>query len=83
MIPVHVAGVVTARVGRNTFFIHDGTEGVLVHAPLADDVHPGTKVDAVGYGTLADGTRLLEADYIRTNGIAPLPYPAMPAPAHN
>ena len=75
--PVHITGVVTARVGRNTFFIHDGTEGLLVHAPLADDIRPGTKVEVVGYGTLADGTRLLEADYIRTNGNAPLPYPLM------
>ena len=80
--PVHVSGVVTARVGRNTFFIHDATEGVLVHAPLAEDIHPGTQVDVVGYGTLADGTRLLEADYIRTNGAAPLPYPVMPN-SHN
>ena len=75
--PVHISGVVSARVGPNSFYLHDAVEGVLVHAPLADDIRPGMQVDVVGYGTLAEGTRLLEADYIRTTGTASLPNPVM------
>ncbi|HTH49245.1 MAG TPA: histidine kinase dimerization/phospho-acceptor domain-containing protein, partial [Candidatus Limnocylindria bacterium] len=85
--PVHLSGVVSARVARNTFYLHDSVEGVLVHAPLADDLRPGMQVEVVGYGRLADGTRLLEADYIRTTGTASLPNPVMlhspTEPLHN
>jgi signal transduction histidine kinase/CheY-like chemotaxis protein len=75
--PVHITGVVTARAGRNTFYVQDATGGLLVHTALPNEVPVGDRADLVGGPTLTDGARVLEADYFRVSNSVPLPKPVL------
>lgn len=71
---VRLQGVVTQRSG-NGFHLRDSTGSTFVQAAMDDDLHPGSRVEAEGYGAIAPYRPILRATRVKTLAKDPPPAP--------
>jgi PAS domain S-box-containing protein len=71
---VHVQGTVTLQRPKGVF-IQDGRQGLLIIGLPKVPLHPGDRVDVVGFADMGDYTPVLRYPLFRHIGSAPLPPP--------
>ena len=70
---VKVSGVITLKVPGPGFILQDASAGMRVLSRDAETLHPGDRVEVLGFPAIGDFSPYLEEGVVRRKGTSPLP----------